>query len=379
MANTKNSALTELNAVPDDDDLLYMVDTSDTTMASSGTSKKNKAKYFLRTNGTANTLGANINANGYSVIGAGSISAAVVYAGTISNFYLSHFSSDPLINFDGNDFFTYTRSENALKTYIGAVNRFTISGDGVIVPGSVTQTTLGYTNVRMGVLSTPRVVFDYAGGTVWQIDNDGTNFRWFTPGVVRMSLSSSGDLAVSGKVAIGHATPSYPLHVSAASGVQAYINATSGQYTQLTLGNGGADKLSVGWDNTAGYGYIASDSAFIIMDGGRVNFTNEIGGAWANAPSFNTGWGNYGGGEQVAQYKKVGDLVFLRGLVARSSGSQTTICTLPSGYRPPAYTRFRQSSNTGDGQIEVAPTGEIVFAAGGAGWISLDRIIFSTV
>lgn len=60
MAATKNSGLDELVAVPADDDLFYIVDVSDTSMAGTGTSKKNKAKYVLRTNGTANTLGANI-------------------------------------------------------------------------------------------------------------------------------------------------------------------------------------------------------------------------------------------------------------------------------------------------------------------------------
>lgn len=251
MADKKTTGLDELTTPPADNDFVGVIDVSDTSMAATGTNKKNLAKHYLRTNGTANTVGAHLDINGYNLINAG----------------------------------------------------------------------------RIGV---------------------GVN-------------------------------PSYPLHISAASGIQAVINATSGQYTQVTLQNAGVDKISIGWDNSGGYGYIASDSAFIIMDAGRVNFTNEIGGAWTNAPTFNTGWGNYGGGEQVAQYKKFGDIVMLRGLVARSSGSQTTIFTLPSGYRPPAYSRFRQSSNTGDGQIDVAPTGEIVFSAGGAGWISLDRIIFSTV
>lgn len=308
MSDTKVTVLDELVGPAADDDMLYLADVSDTTMAATGTSKKNQAKNYLRTNGTANTLGANIAANGYSFTGAGSVSSAAVYAGTISNFYLSHFNSDPLINFDINDFITYNRSGNAFQLYIAAVNRFIVSDDGVVVPGSVTQGTLGYNNVRFGVLGTPRVVFE-AGGTVWQIDNDGANFRWFTPGVVRMSLSPTGDLDVSGN---------------------------------------------------------------LIVSGSR------IGETWSNV-SFNTGWANLGGSWQTAQYKKVGDLVLLRGLVTRSSGSNTVIFTLPSGYRPAANTLTPTVSDSGFGVAEITTAGNVSFGGvGGVGYISLNNVVFST-
>lgn len=89
MADTKATGLTEHIGPPADDDMLYMADVSDTTMAASGTSKKNQGKNYLRTNGTANTLGANIAANGYSFTGAGTVAASVVrapsyYGGTAS-------------------------------------------------------------------------------------------------------------------------------------------------------------------------------------------------------------------------------------------------------------------------------------------------------
>lgn len=115
------------------------------------------------------------------------------------------------------------------------------------------------------------------------------------------------------------------------------------------------------------------------MGGYDIADIGTIGDAWTAAPTFSSGWANYGGGEQNAQYKKVGDFIFLRGLVARSSGTNTTIFTLPSGYRPPAYTRYVQQTNTGVGQIDVASTGAVIFASGGTGWVCLDRIVFSTV
>lgn len=257
MANTKVSALTELTTVPDDNDMLYIVDISDTTMAASGTSKKNKAKYYLRTNGTANTLGENIAANGYNFTGAGTVGAT--------------------------------------------------------------------------------------------------------------------------RIGVGTSSPSYPFHISAASGSQMFINASSGQYTQMTLGNAGVGKLDIGWDNTAGHGYIYSDSALIILDGGRVRFGDEVGEAWT-AVNFNTGWVDYGGGYDEVKYKKVGDLIFLRGLCKRTSGSSTLVTTLPVGYRPTTPQIFAIASNSAYGQVDIYGNGEVhASIASHSVWVSLAGLVFSTV
>lgn len=88
MADTKATGLTEHVGPPADDDMLYMADVSDTTMAASGTSKKNQGKNYLRTNGTANTLGANISANGYNFTGAGKIHAGSVGIGVTPSYPL---------------------------------------------------------------------------------------------------------------------------------------------------------------------------------------------------------------------------------------------------------------------------------------------------
>jgi hypothetical protein len=54
-------------------------------------------------------------------------------------------------------------------------------------------------------------------------------------------------------------------------------------------------------------------------------------------PAFQNSWGNFGSGWQVAQYRKVGTQVFLRGLVT-GGASSTAIFTLPTGYRPASNT-----------------------------------------
>ena len=113
-------------------------------------------------------------------------------------------------------------------------------------------------------------------------------------------------------------------------------------------------------------------------DGGVISAIGAIGEAWTNA-SYNTGWGSYGGGYPAAQYKKFGDLVFLRGLVVRSSGSATTIFTLPSGYRPTNTMMFSQLANDAVARIAINSSGNVVLQAGVATpWVNLTGIIFST-
>ena len=72
--------------------------------------------------------------------------------------------------------------------------------------------------------------------------------------------------------------------------------------------------------------------------GGRIS--TDVGGVlgedWT-AASLIYGWSNYGGGWSGLRYKRVGDVVFLEGMVKPTSttqGSGSTIIYLPSGFRP---------------------------------------------
>ncbi len=104
-------------------------------------------------------------------------------------------------------------------------------------------------------------------------------------------------------------------------------------------------------------------------------------GAWT-ALTLNSGgnWANYGGSYYVAAYKKVGDLVFVRGLVVRSSGSDTLIATLPSGHRPGSYSLHVTSGDDAFARIDIETDGEMRLQAGTAAvYVSLDGLIFSVV
>lgn len=116
----------------------------------------------------------------------------------------------------------------------------------------------------------------------------------------------------------------------------------------------------------------------LAAGGGATTFGGRVGEAWQNL-SFGSGWTDYGGAYQIGQYKKVGDLIFLRGLVKRTSGSGTTIATLPSGYRPSAQTLFVTISSDLLARIDIDTSGNIVMAIGSAAWISLDGLYFSII
>ena len=93
----------------------------------------------------------------------------------------------------------------------------------------------------------------YQGGVLY---NHASNFmRLDTAGAERMRIDSSG------RVAIGHQSPSDPLHVKGASGIQFSIDTPSGgQYTQMSFRNDGTQKAALWWNNssTSLESYVAS-------------------------------------------------------------------------------------------------------------------------
>jgi len=61
-------------------------------------------------------------------------------------------------------------------------------------------------------------------------------------------------------------------------------------------------------------------------------------GAWTT-PTLLNGWLQYGSGWQTLQYRKIGDIVYIRGLI-KSGTVPSTIFTLPTGFRPLAINQF---------------------------------------
>lgn len=76
------------------------------------------------------------------------------------------------------------------------------------------------------------------------------------------------------------------------------------------------------------------------------------------APTLAAGWGWYGGSFHTIQYRKINDLLYLKGLVKRTGASApglTPIYTLPSGTRPiGAGSIAAWGSPTGSGETGMA-------------------------
>jgi hypothetical protein len=114
--------------------------------------------------------------------------------------------------------------------------------------------------------------------------------------------------------------------------------------------------------------------------------------AWT-AVTFAGAWANFGSPWQPAQYRRVGDMTHLRGLVKITSGSvavatPSDVFSLPAGLRPPSDLVLGSKAMTSTGVVQtvdvrVAPAGNVYYYTdGGAtltttGWLALDGLSFS--
>lgn len=85
------------------------------------------------------------------------------------------------------------------------------------------------------------------------------------------------------------------------------------------------------------------------------------------AVTFQNGWVNYGFGFQVAQYRKVGDMVQVRGFIKSGTGV-TAAFTLPTGFRPPAAFYNATVSAGGLGGIKMLASGGFYIQIGSNAW-----------
>lgn len=116
-----------------------------------------------------------------------------------------------------------------------------------------------------------------------------------------------------------------------------------------------------------------------INDGGSVQFNGVLGSSW-DGLTFGTGWANFGSGWTTGQIKKVGDMIYIRGLVFRFSGTGTTIATLPVGYRPNAPILCPSMSNDALCRVDIEADGTVSYVSGGSpgSWVWLNHS-FSTL
>lgn len=79
----------------------------------------------------------------------------------------------------------------------------------------------------------------------------------------------------------------------------------------------------------------------------------------AGEPAFENNWVNFGGVYLPAGFRKVGDQVVLQGSVKNPALGNTSIFTLPVGYRPAADVRFATTSNNTIASIAITAAGVV--------------------
>ena len=105
---------------------------------------------------------------------------------------------------------------------------------------------------------------------------------------------------------------------------------------------------------------------------------------WLNL-TLNTGWSMNDYTSEVPQYRKIGKVVMLRGLVNATAAADRIIATLPEGYRPASgwYNRYNSVLNQSEyANVQVNANGEIMdytkTTSVGRGYLSLNNIVFMT-
>lgn len=162
---------------------------------------------------------------------------------------------------------------------------------------------------------------------------------------------------------------------------------TNVNFLQLRVRRGTAGDSSFSWDIGDVYTqeadfYRAAIDGLTAGDLTATGTTSLAQPSWT-APTFNTGWTDYGLGYQAAGYVKDSlGFVHLRGMVKRTSGTGTVPFQLPSGYRPAASKVFVGWGENGGSpqavEIVVDSSGNVTLYAAGYSYTSLEGITFDT-
>lgn len=97
-------------------------------------------------------------------------------------------------------------------------------------------------------------------------------------------------------------------------------------------------------------------------------------------PTLGNSWVSFDAGAtfDIPQYRRFNGVVFLKGEM-KSGTSNTTVFTLPAGYRPLKQISFCVQSNTGSADILVGATGAVIvnnYNGGSNASVSLNGISF---
>lgn len=178
-------------------------------------------------------------------------------------------------------------------------------------------------------------------------------------------------------------------------GLVASIPASPGVIFNLPVGFRPSEDIipqSFGNTETEGHGVRVLANGNVQVGTGVTGFTSlhchfpaaDAVGPWhvvgaAGEPAFGAGWSNFNAGWGTARFMKIGNYVYLQGLVQRTSGTNTTIFTLPAGFTNTngnTHTPCPTASNMGGSDFGVNISAAVVSRAAGSntGWVSLSGI-----
>lgn len=210
--------------------------------------------------------------------------------------------------------------------------------------------------------------------------------------------SSSFALEVlTGTAAASPVEPAVPANcwvlarVYVAAAVTSILNAAITDY-RLTFSGKGRAAVGITVTTAAAFptvnvdvgamGYATDTKELYAWNGAGWTLVASAPTSWT-APTLLSSWANFAG-YTPAGYRKVGDIVYLRGSLQKATTPTAgeNILVLPSGYRPP-YAGFysAQGANEVAYRIDLATDGSVRFAAAPSGpiaFLSLANIYFST-
>ena len=200
--------------------------------------------------------------------------------------------------------------------------------------------------VAVGSMVQALAPWNLPAGTVTQITNSLsvtlTSGRRYRVRFICRAMTAQGAAATSLAIVLRNGT------TSLSTNDQFYAPQTGNFYTTVAY-----DWLITGDDTTKSLNVAANGPSVIISlwtDADAQFYVEDVGSvagavavpnptpAWLPFP-FAANWQNYPG-FQAAQYRRIGDIVHLRGLAQQLASAGTTIGTLPVGYRPPASILF---------------------------------------
>lgn len=209
--------------------------------------------------------------------------------------------------------------------------------------------------------------------------------RWSSTGMSvgsAAAATSTLDVAGSSATAVTSITGALTLtaahsviFASAAGGaftvtIPTAVGCTGRRYTIKRVNSGANNVTVTAATNIDGVASVVlttlHDSLVIVSDGSTwyIEQFHRTVGAWT-APTLTNSWVNFNSGFTPAGYRRIGDQIYLRGLISSGTVGAAAF-TLPAGFRPAISELWASIANNALCRMQVNSDGTVVVDAGNA-------------